>query len=347
MATIKEVARIAGVSAKTVSRVMHGYEHISPKTRQKVEVALEQLRYAASPVINHLRYKSSLSIGVLYGDPSSGYQSKLNHALLKACAESGRYLALELFDEKSIDWRGQLEAFLDRTGIGHLVLLPPMCDAVDLHDLLRERGVNHVLISPSSPMQGASSIAIDDRLAARTMTDHLLSLGHTKIGHISGRPGHVATLLRQQGYEESLQRAAIAINPDYIATGLFEFRTALDCADQMLSLDERPTAIFAANDEMAAAVIMTANRLGLRVPEDISVAGFDNTQIAETIWPELTTVAQPFYGFAKAALESIYSHSTTDETLSKTRILDFELILRGSTAAYLSPAKNTAADSVS
>jgi len=333
MATITEVAELAGVSVKTVSRVMNDYEHVSARTREKVQRAMSELSYAPSSIARQMRLGDSLSIGMLYGDPSSGYQARLNHAVLKACSDTRRYLAVELFDEKSAEWQKQIEDFLDRTKVQNMIVVPPMCDSSEFHDLLKERGVRSVLISPSSPVSGATSIAMDDRLAAKEMVNHFIDLGHKRIGHISGRPDHVATLLRRQGYEEALQRAGLEIRDDYLESGRFRFRHALACADKMLSLKDRPTAIFAANDEMAAAVVMTANRLGLRVPEDLSVAGFDDTPIAQTIWPALTTVAQPFEEIARAAVDSLQNYKDEASQMSETLILNHQIIIRASTGS--------------
>lgn len=331
MATITEVAELAGVSVKTVSRVMNNYEHVSAKTRGKVEQAMAELSYAPSSIARQMRLGDSLSIGMLYGDPSSGYQARLNHAVLKACSDARRYLAVELFDEKSAEWQRQVEDFLDRTRVQNMIVVPPMCDSSELHDILKARGVSFVLISPSRPVSGATSIAMDDRLAAKEMVNHFIGLGHKKIGHISGRPDHIATLLRLQGYEEALQRAGLEIREDYHESGRFRFRNALECADKMLTLADRPTAIFAANDEMAAAVVMTANRLGLRVPEDLSVAGFDDTPIAQTIWPALTTIAQPFEDIARSAVEALQTEKLSSSQVSETLVLKHILEKRAST----------------
>ena len=332
MATITEVAKQAGVSIKTVSRVMNNYEHISPRMRDKVEDAMRALNYAPSSVARQMRGGDQQSIGMLYGDPSSGYQSRLNHAVLKACSDAGRYLAVELFDESSSDWRPQVEAFLDRTRVKNLILVPPMCDSSELHALLAERGVRFALISPSRPVSGASSIAMDDRSAAMEMTNHLIDLGHKRIGHISGDDAHVVTLLRRQGFEEALLRASLDLpEPALVCSGRFNFKDALDCADSMLTAENRPTAIFAANDDMAAAVVMTANRLGLSVPGDLSVAGFDDTPIAQTLWPELTTVAQPFEAIAREAIKMINEGGSAQAGMSETRVLAHALVIREST----------------
>lgn len=332
MATITEVAKHAGVSIKTVSRVMNNYQHISVKTRDRVEQAMQDLSYTPSSVARQMRMGDTLSIGMLYGDPSSGYQARLNHAVLKACSDARRYLAVELFDEKSSDWLPQVKAFLDRTKVANMILVPPMCDSSDLHQLLLERNVNFVLISPSRPVSGASSITMDDRLAAKEMTNHFIDLGHSRIGYIGGHPDHIASILRRQGFEEALNKAGLLeLNSDLLEIGRFRFKLALDCADKMLTQDNRPTAVFAANDEMAAAVVMTANRLGLSVPEDLSVGGFDNTPISQTIWPELTTIAQPFEAIATEAVRFLSENQVSGDSVSQTKILPHELLVRAST----------------
>jgi len=332
MATINEVAELANVSVKTVSRVLNNYEHISEKTRKKVQEAMEALNYAPSSIARQMRTGDSLSIGMLYSDPSSGYQARLNHAVLKACSDARRYLAVEYFDETNSKWRQQVEAFLDRTKVTNMILVPPMCDASDLHHLLKERGVHFVLISPSSPLSGASSIYIDERAAAMEITKHLIDLGHKRIGHISGDEGHVATLLRRQGYQAAIERYTNQdVDEDLIASGRFKFKDALQCADRMLQSKNRPTAIFAANDEMASAVMMVANRLGLDVPKDLSVAGFDNTHISEVMWPALTTIAQPFEQIGIEAVRLISEGTTSDSSESITKVLPHTLLIRGST----------------
>ena len=332
MATIAEVAQRAGVSTKTVSRVMNNYEHISSKTRDKVERAIEELSFQPGFATTASRIGESLSIGMLYGDPSSGYQARLNHAVLKACSDARRYLAVELFDEKSTDWRHQLESFLDRTGVRNLILVPPMCDSADLHELLRERGVRHVLISPSRPVSGDISIVMDEFRASREITNHIIELGHKRIGHISGHPDHVATILRRQGFEEAMAKAGLATDEFMVVkSGRFRFRAALQCAEDMLSSPNPPTAIFAANDEMASAVVMAANRLGLRVPEDLSVAGFDDAPIASVMWPDLTTIAQPFEKIGEAAVSAFMKNRPSDEQVSETIVVPHQLIVRAST----------------
>lgn len=322
MTTIIDVAKRAGVSIKTVSRVMNNQQNVREETRQRVHQAMEQLDYSPSDAARQLRSGKSLAIGMLYSDPGSGYQSRLNHAMMQACSDAGRYLVVGLFEEAGSEWKQQLEAFIDRTKVNNLVLIPPMCDSSILQQFLRDRGVNFVLISPSHTAAGQSAVAMDDQLAAREMTQHLLDLGHRRIGHIAGHPNHIASFLRRQGYEEAVMDAGLP-RPDetLIKDGRFDFRRALASADEMLSGPDRPTAIFAASDEMAAAAYMAAGRLGLSVPEDISIAGFDDISIAKSIWPALTTVAQPFSDMAVESVRILRGASLEGKESSKPNIV--------------------------
>lgn len=333
MATIHDVARRAGVSVKTVSRVMNNYEHVSGKTRDKVRSAIDALNYSPSMIARQMRSGDNSSIGMLYGDPSSGYQAQLNHSMLRACADAQSYLAVELFDEKSQNWADQVERFLDRTGVSRMMLVPPMCDSAEIHHLLKDRGVKFVLLSPSQPVIGASAVAMDDRMAARQMTEHLIGLGHRRIGHIAGHEGHIATLLRRLGYEDAMMATGLGDGIEgLIANGRFRFRQAMECADALLSRPDRPTAIFAANDHMAIAVMMAAHRKGLSVPEDLSVAGVDDTYMGRSVWPPLTTIAQPFDLMAKTAVEILCDPAPAPAAASSTHILPHQLIIRESTS---------------
>jgi len=332
MPTIQDVARKASVSVKTVSRVMNRYEHISEKTQKRVEQAMKDLNYAPSAIARQMRLGDTLSIGVLFADPSSGYQSQLNHSLLKACSKSHRYLAVELFDEENPDWAGQVAQFLDRTKVSNMVLVPPICDSISVHALLRQRNVRFVLFSPSRPVAGSSAVAMDDRQAAREVTEHLLYLGHRRIAHICGRDEHIVTTLRRLGYQDAINAAGLAETCEgFVVKGNFSFREALTCAETLLSMPQRPTAIFAANDHMAIAVMMTAHKMGLSVPEDLSVAGFDDTHMGRSIWPPLTTVAQPFDALSEAAVELLSDTQKAADSASEIHILPYRLIARGST----------------
>lgn len=337
MATIVDVAKLAGVSIKTVSRVMNNHAYVRDDTRERVEQAMKSLEYRPSEAAQLMRTGKSKLIGMLYGAPSSGYQARLNHAMLQACSDAGTYLAAGIFDELGGAWKEQLEAFLERTRIDKMILVPPMCDSSVLQEVLVQRGVDFVLLSPSRSTLNAPSVVMDDRSAAREITQYLLGLGHKKIGHLAGEVSHVASLLRRQGYEEALMEAGSPKPIDgYIAEGRFDFKQSLAVATQILSLEDRPTAIFAANDDMAAAVVVAAGNLGLSVPGDLSVVGFDDTPIAETIWPTLTTIAQPFEEMAVAAVGMLNrSGAEVHQERSLLKMTPHTLIVRESCAPLI------------
>ena len=335
MANIFDVAKKAGVSIKTVSRVMNEAASVRETTRERVRAAMAELDYNPSHAARELRSGRSRSIGMLFGATEGGFQARFHHSALRACDSAGYFLAGGFFDETADDWDRQLSAFLARTRVRNMILIPPICGSKDLHKMLIDKGVSFVLISPPQHTPDAPSICINDRGAAREVTEHLLSLGHRKIGHLSGAPGHIASEMREQGFADAIKAEASAEwRPDWVKQGHFAFKLALEAAEAMLSSPDRPTAIFAANDEMAAAVYFVANKLGLNVPKDLSVVGFDDVSIAQTIWPPLTTIAQPYEAMTQAAVNKL---TATDEKASVSDkldvlTLDYELKVRQSTA---------------
>ena len=332
MSTIHDVAEKAGVSVKTVSRVLNDYSHVSEKTRLRVQNAMETLNYSPSSIARQMRLGDTLSVGLMYGDPSSGYQSGLNQAFLEACFNAGRYLVAELLDETNKDWIGQVSRFLDKTKIKNLVLVPPLCDSVEVHELLRQKGVNFVLISPSQAFPSCVSIVIDEQKAAIQLTKHLIDQGHKRIAHISGDAMHVASLLRLRGYEKVLSEAGLEINSELVKEGSFDYKKALKCSQELLSLPEsnRPTAIFCSNDEMAAATMMVASKMGFSVPDQLAIAGFDDSFISKVLWPQLTSVAQPFSKMALEAMQQLNNFPKALEFDPIVRVLPHKLHVRES-----------------
>ncbi|MBR9825296.1 MAG: LacI family transcriptional regulator [Alphaproteobacteria bacterium] len=335
MANIFDVAKQAGVSVKTVSRVMNEADKVRKSTRERVEAVMAELNYNPSHAARELRSARSRSIGMLFGDPGSGFQARFHHAALSACDKAGYFLAAGLFDETSPDWERQLTAFLARTRVKNMILVPPLSGADALHRRLEAEGISYVLVSPSHNDGQAPSVGMDDFAAAYEVTRHLLDLGHRRIGHISGALDHISSKQRQEGFVAALrEEGSELIRPDWVRCGMFVFAHALKAADDLLVPEDRPTAIFASNDEMAAAVYFTANRLGLRVPQDLSVVGFDDVAIATTIWPTLTTIAQPYEAMSEAAVQQLAALDSGAELPESGRVitLDYEFKLRNSTS---------------
>jgi transcriptional regulator with XRE-family HTH domain len=175
MATIHDVAERAGVSPKTVSRVLNDHESVSAKTRDRVRAAMQDLGYQPSAVARSLRSQDLGSVGVLMGDPSGGYHTRVHHALLLACVETGRHLSVDLSEGPVAGWQDRIRAFVTDSGIREMILLPPECDFGPLKALMRELDVRCVLITPTSPDPCFPAIGMDDRAAAREVVEHLFA----------------------------------------------------------------------------------------------------------------------------------------------------------------------------
>lgn len=297
--TIADVARRAAVSPMTVSRVINGGSAVSDETRRRVNEAVQALGYAPDPAARTLAGARTVRIGLLYSNPSAGW---LSEVLLGAMDECGRQ-HLPLLIERCEGEGDELPA-LERllgSGADAVLLPPPLCEHPPLIRRLEAEGVLAAALAGDGG-GSLSSVRIDDLAAARTMTEHLIGLGHRRIGFVRGHPNQSASALRFEGYAQALADAGLAVEPELVAEGRFDFRSGLDAADRLLRLDPRPSAVFASNDDMAAAVVAAAHRAGLDVPRDLAVVGFDDTAMAVNVWPTLTTVRQPVQDMARRAV---------------------------------------------
>jgi LacI family transcriptional regulator len=218
------------------------------------------------------------------------------------------------------------------------VILPsPFCDAPGVVARLLADGAAVTALASGAPPHGASAVTIDDREAAVEMTRHLLDLGHRRIGFVGGARNQVASIRRLEGYRQALDEAGLRVDEALIVPGDFTYRSGLTAADRLLDLPSRPTAIFASNDDMAAAVVAAAHRRRLDVPGDLSVCGFDDTALATTISPELTTVHQPVAEMARAAVEILAAGARARrrgrEATPEIRLFRHEIVRRQSDTA--------------
>jgi LacI family transcriptional regulator len=219
-----------------------------------------------------------------------------------------------------------------------MILTPPLCDNPEVLAALRESGTPCVLMSPERDLRGVPSVRMDDVHAAEEITNLLLSLGHQRIAFIKGPPDQSASGLRYQGFVNALRAHGLQPDPDLIQPGTFTFAGGRDAAHQLLSRRQRPTAVFASNDDMALGVLAAAQRLGLAVPNELSVAGFDDSPTAALVWPPLTTVRQPVAEMARTAVEMLVSVQRPDmasagDEADLHKVLPHELVVRDSTRA--------------
>jgi LacI family transcriptional regulator len=332
--TIQEVADLAQVSPKTVSRVINNEPRVRSDTRARILEAIEQLNYRPNLNARGLASNRSFLIGLFCERPGD-YLSEFQAGAVERCRESSIHLMVEPWDVESPDIDKQIDTLLGQLRLEGVILLPPLSDHPVVLNKLNESSIPIVRIAPKHHLNAIPSIGIDDYAAARQVTAHLLNLGHRRIGFILGRPEHGATEQRYLGFIDEMRAHHIPVDADLVQTGNFAFSDGLICAERMLRAAAPPTAIFASNDDMAAAVVSMARKFGLDLPSQLSVTGFDDAPIARMIWPELTTVRQPVAAMARIAADLIIRFEPRRNgwpERTPRHLLDHELIIRNSTS---------------
>jgi LacI family transcriptional regulator len=333
-ARIQDVAELAGVSMMTVSRVLNQDVKVSNKTREKVMAVVEQLNYRPNVSARRLASSKSFFLGLLYDNPSDSYISQFLLAALKKCRTLGYHLVVDEAHEDVNKTIESVKQLIDVTRVDGMILLPPMCDNEEVLAVLTNANVPFVRITPDTKLNSSPYICMDDYQAAFDVTQRLIDQGHRKIAHIIGNNIQGVSRLRYQGYLDALRSNKIITPPEYIEQGSFTYQSGMEAAVKLLALDDKPTAIFAANDDMAAAVISIAQKQGVAIPSELSVVGFDDSQLARVVWPHISTVKQPINEMAELAVTLLSSGKYSDISNVKNsdlrHILDFELIERES-----------------
>lgn len=323
--TITDVARHAGVSMKTVSRVLNDEPNVQPQMRERVLAAVRELNYRPNLYARSLARSRSSLIGLLYYAASAGFVAGVQLGATARCRELGYHLVVEPLEDGSS--ARQLEHMIATLRPDGVILAPPVCDDAQVLATLEAAAMPCVLMSPGHAADTRGRVSMDDASAAAEMTAYLASLGHRRIGFIEGAPSQAASPRRLAGHRAALAAHGLSADPALVVPGEFTFRSGLEGCDRLLALPEPPTAIFAANDEMALGAVFAAQRRGLQVPQDLSVAGFDDAPLASLVWPQLTTVRQPVADMAVAAVDMLVQRGEPTAA-----VLPHELLARGSTA---------------
>ena len=332
--TIKDVAQVAGVSFKTVSRVLNDEPNVRGELRERVRAAVAELGYVPNVAARDLAGGRSFLIGLMFDNPSESYISKIQTGAIARCRATGYYLIVEPL-EASDDVGRTLDPILSRLRVEGLILTPPICDNPQVLDAIERAGVRYVRIAPDHDADRAPCVAMDDAQAAFEMTRYLLDLGHRRVGFIKGHPDHGATPRRLEGFLRAMGEAGLEVPHPHIQPGAFSFQSGMAAAERLLEEDQRPTAIFASNDDMALGAMWAALHAGLSVPGDISIAGFDDSELAQMAWPPLTTIRQPIAEMSAAAVDILIEAGGKGrgDPPAANRWLAYQLILRGSTGA--------------
>jgi LacI family transcriptional regulator len=327
-ATINDVARVAEVSIKTVSRVINREPKVAQLTRARVEAAIVALEYRPSIPARQLAGARTYMISLLFDGPGSSYIQQLQLGAIRQCQRHGYHLTIEAVDLASPTLEDDLKRILGTSRSDGYIVAPPVSDDVSVLKVLEGAGVSYTRIDPKVGYGSSPSVTIDDERAADQITSYLAALGHRRIALVKGPPGHGSSELRLRGYRSALKAAGIAYDVELVVQGEFTTRSGAEAAERLLGLADRPTAIFAGNDDMALGVILSANRQGLRVPKDLSVCGFDDSPLAMQLDPSLTTIRQPVAEMAAHAADMLIF---PDEKRRSPANFDFTLVVREST----------------
>jgi LacI family transcriptional regulator len=318
-----DVAARAAVSMKTVSRVMNGEPHVRPHLKQRVTEAVEELGYRPNLAARQLAGNRSFLIAYLFSNASVSYTTAMLMAAALECRDLGYHLVAEPIDPDG-DTAGMVRHALQRLRPDGVILTPPLSDDLEALSVIESSGIALVRIAGSVESYG-TIIGIDSYRPCCALMHHLLDLGHRRIGMVAPPLTHSVAQRRYEAYVDSLSQAGIEIDPQLVARGDFAFRSGAAAAAHLLDVGNRPTAIFAANDGMALGVMSEAQRRGLRVPEDLAVAGFDDSPAGRMHWPPLTTVRQPLGEMARRAASLLIGKDVEDSSL------DHVVLIRSST----------------
>ncbi|MEU8637260.1 LacI family DNA-binding transcriptional regulator [Amycolatopsis sp. NPDC048633] len=327
--TIRDVAARAGVSVATVSKVINERYGVSAATLAKVRAVIEELGYEASLVAQSLRNHRTNVIGILVAD-----LEPFSTELLKGAADAIRGSGFELVVYSAggrtgdpVGWEKRYLSRLSGTLVDGAVLVTP---AVSLEAV---PGTPVVAVDPHTGPSHLPTIDSDNLRGAQLATEHLLDLGHRRIAFLSGRPDLESASLRKAGYLRALEAAGVPADESLIRIGAYDPEVSAASAHDLLTGPDRPTAIFAANDISAIATVGAARELGLSVPGDLSLVGFDNVPESALCNPPLTTVDQPIREMGHRAISMLIALINGDEVPRTHVTLDTGLVVRSSTRA--------------
>ena len=333
--TIKDVAAKAQVSLKTVSRVINDEAGVHASTRERVQRAVAALGYQPDASARSVRTGQSYAFGLLYDNPNPYYVIAMQNGVLSVCRETGYGLQIHPCDSSSPNLASEIVALAKHARLAGIVLAPPMSERQELVDELVAQGIALVRIvsAASDPQGGGACVYVDDRDAAYDITEHLIQLGHQRIGFLWGGKSHGSSWERHTGYEDALRDYGIAIEPELVVEGDYAFDDGFRGARKLLALPEPPTAIFGSNDEIAAGVLAAARSSGLNVPYDLSIAGFEDSPFSKQSWPPLTTAKQATEDIGRHAARRLLQEirEQSPATLPNQGFSP-ELVVRGSTA---------------
>jgi LacI family transcriptional regulator len=313
--TINDIARLAQVSKKTVSRVINESPFVHEETRIRIAAIMKQVGYTPDPQARALAFRRSFLIGLIYDNPNAPYVINVQEGTLGALRRMGYELVVHPCNRNAEEFLPDIRQLVSRLKLDGVILLPPVSENAALADLLKEIECPYMRVI-SAPLDEPRNLVLSqDRQSAGEVADHLVQLGHTRIAMIAGPASYRSSHERLTGFADSLAKRGMTLPPEYIAEGAYTFESGVACAEQLLARNPRPTAIFAGNDETAAGVYRTAYLRGLRIPDDLTVIGFDDSPLASRLCPSLTTMRQPIREMGRMAAENLIAKIARTDTM--------------------------------
>jgi LacI family transcriptional regulator len=331
--TINDIARLAGVSKKTVSRVLNNSPFVREETRLRVNALMQEMDYTPDPQARGLAFRRSFLVGMIFDNPNAQMVVTMQEGVLAGLKRSGFELVVHACDRNAPEFLQEVAAFVERQKLFGVILLPPISENDALVELLKDRNCHYVRMASAEIDQPSNLVASNDSLATAEAAKHLAQLGHTRIGFIAGPPGFRSREERRDGFVAGLRAHGIDLPARYCVDGAYTYESGIAGAEKLLRLKPRPTAIFASNDEMAAGVYHAARQLGLSIPGDLSVVGFDDTPVSRRLWPPLTTVRWPIHEMGRAAAQHLLRAAGQQIPARDTSVFPAFLVERDSTAS--------------
>ncbi|RVT43575.1 LacI family DNA-binding transcriptional regulator [Sphingobium algorifonticola] len=331
--TINDIARMAGVSKKTVSRVINRSPLLNAQTREKVEQIIADTGYVPNPQARALALGRNFLIGLIYDNPNQQMILSMQRGILEALHGTEFELVVRPVDRGSARVMDDIRGFITRQRLYGVILLPPISENDTLARLCDEEGCRYVRMGSAVLDDPEHMVVSNDRDAVADAVRYLIAQGHRRIGLIAGPHGFRSAKERRDGFELALSEAGISLPRSLVADGQYTFESGISACESLLDLSPRPTAIFAANDEMAAGVLYAARLRGIEVPDELSIIGFDDTPLTTRVWPPLTTVRWPIVAMGRAAaLKLIGTAIGEGSAVNEPSTFSSTLIRRGSVA---------------
>jgi len=333
--TITDVAKLACVSIKTVSRVINNEPSVRKTTFDKVMSAVNELNYQPNLAARNLAGSKSFTIGLVYDNPNAYYVLDMQNGILSCCKKEGYELLIHPCSYADKDMVEELKIMISRARISGLVLTPPLSEIREVIDMLDAQNIHYVRIlsGQESDPQQTDCIYVNDHNAAFEVSNHLIKQGHKHIAFLSGDKEHKSTHERLAGYKESLIANNIKIDDSLILEGEYSFSSGVENAKTVINLNKNVTAIIACNDEIAAGALFAARLMDIKIPEQLSISGFENSPFSRQTWPKLTTASQSIETIAQHAAKLLFTKTRGQRNQDKEIIKTFtpELVIRDST----------------